>query len=160
MHTDFFFSLLLAWTLWRNCSLQVLVTSACCTLPPETASVFITTVKMQSEKRWPTLGFVCLKHDQKSRKHFDVVSQQRLHLLHWTGLITFTPTVFNSVILDDEKQHSGVVEIGYCCVILFWSLTYGLDWEMLRQRDSATFARARYKETRTVTLFLSYHDTP
>lgn len=39
-------------------SLQVLVTSPFCTLPPETASVFITTVKMQSEKRWLTVGFV------------------------------------------------------------------------------------------------------
>lgn len=39
----------------EKCAWQVLVMSACCTLPPGTASVFITTVKRQSEKRWLTV---------------------------------------------------------------------------------------------------------
>lgn len=49
MPTDIFFNILRLIPV-EKCSLEVLGTSACCPLPPETASVFITTVTMQSEK--------------------------------------------------------------------------------------------------------------
>lgn len=52
----------------EKCSLKVIKSSIYRTVPPETASVFTTAVKMQSEN--VTVTFVCTEHIYKSWKHF------------------------------------------------------------------------------------------